>query len=109
GLRRGFFFSSGRRHTVSIRDWSSDVCSSDLLSAQPDRLRRIGRTIIELKLHGHSWLPGCVEVGGKPELQYPLDSVGVTVISVGEIGRASCRERLQRWGGAGRLECARAG
>src|SRR5206468_5730721 len=25
-----FFFSSRRRHTRSDRDWSSDVCSSDL-------------------------------------------------------------------------------
>src|SRR5207247_6135166 len=35
--RRGFsslfFFSSRRRHTRSTRDWSSDVCSSDLLPA----------------------------------------------------------------------------
>src|SRR5207247_6868042 len=28
-----FFFSSRRRHTRSTRDWSSDVCSSDLLFA----------------------------------------------------------------------------
>src|SRR6478672_12118845 len=27
-----FFFSSRRRHTRSDRDWSSDVCSSDLPS-----------------------------------------------------------------------------
>src|SRR5207249_6493581 len=27
-----FFFSSRRRHTRSKRDWSSDVCSSDLFS-----------------------------------------------------------------------------
>src|SRR5690349_11163662 len=27
-----FFFSSRRRHTRSLRDWSSDVCSSDLLA-----------------------------------------------------------------------------
>src|SRR5438034_7002056 len=26
-----FFFSSRRRHTRSLCDWSSDVCSSDLL------------------------------------------------------------------------------
>src|SRR5262252_9800563 len=25
-----FFFSSRRRHTMSLCDWSSDVCSSDL-------------------------------------------------------------------------------
>src|SRR5699024_11536710 len=28
-----FFFSSRRRHTRSKRDWSSDVCSSDLFSS----------------------------------------------------------------------------
>src|SRR5438874_11145769 len=29
-----FFFSSRRRHTRSLRDWSSDVCSSDLFVHQ---------------------------------------------------------------------------
>src|SRR5438034_11736856 len=28
-----FFFSSRRRHTRSLCDWSSDVCSSDLVLA----------------------------------------------------------------------------
>src|SRR5207247_7144733 len=37
-----FFFSSRRRHTRSTRDWSSDVCSSDLTSAQAD----------EIEIHG---------------------------------------------------------
>src|SRR5690349_22513511 len=31
-----FFFSSRRRHTRSLRDWSSDVCSSDLTAVQQD-------------------------------------------------------------------------
>src|SRR5699024_11759154 len=31
-----FFFSSRRRHTRSKRDWSSDVCSSDLKAALID-------------------------------------------------------------------------
>src|SRR6266508_4989979 len=30
-----FFFSSRRRHTRWPRDWSSDVCSSDLPSLRP--------------------------------------------------------------------------
>src|SRR5690349_15596918 len=30
GTTLPFFFSSRRRHTMSLRDWSSDVCSSDL-------------------------------------------------------------------------------
>src|SRR5208282_6738066 len=32
-----FFFSSRRRHTRCYRDWSSDVCSSDLDAAEPLR------------------------------------------------------------------------
>src|SRR2546421_11003145 len=31
-----FFFSSRRRHTRSDRDWSSDVCSSDLPCGRGD-------------------------------------------------------------------------
>src|SRR6266496_5706983 len=34
-LRFFFFFSSRRRHTRSLRDWSSDVCSSDLAPGNP--------------------------------------------------------------------------
>src|SRR5438034_10374572 len=30
--RAKFFFSSRRRHTRSLCDWSSDVCSSDLIA-----------------------------------------------------------------------------
>src|SRR2546421_7790425 len=58
-----FFFSSRRRHTRSDRDWSSDVCSSDLLRqgarlaidpATPlragDRLRAGGRAELLVSL-----------------------------------------------------------
>src|SRR5690606_40891672 len=46
-----FFFSSRRRHTRFSRDWSSDVCSSDLIStlaaAAVDRgsSRRLGESL----------------------------------------------------------------
>src|SRR5690349_22024086 len=33
-----FFFSSRRRHTRSLRDWSSDVCSSDLTNFVSSRI-----------------------------------------------------------------------
>src|SRR5947207_5171607 len=33
GAWRLIFFSSRRRHTRSLCDWSSDVCSSDLFAA----------------------------------------------------------------------------
>src|SRR5258707_7893450 len=42
-----FFFSSRRRHTRYWRDWSSDVCSSDLCTASaraPCRQRRSHRS-----------------------------------------------------------------
>src|SRR3989449_10024528 len=35
-----FFFSSRRRHTRCSRDWSSDVCSSDLSKAALEALTR---------------------------------------------------------------------
>src|SRR5215217_9286020 len=38
-----FFFSSRRRHTRYWRDWSSDVCSSDLLAAAVRDVRSGGR------------------------------------------------------------------
>src|SRR5690606_40788884 len=33
-----FFFSSRRRHTRFSRDWSSDVCSSDLQLMKPEAI-----------------------------------------------------------------------
>src|SRR5438067_12784289 len=42
-----FFFSSRRRHTRSKRDWSSDVCSSDLKRVAQRGLLR--DTIVELE------------------------------------------------------------
>src|SRR5262252_2406095 len=42
-----FFFSSRRRHTRSLCDWSSDVCSSDLSRIQP--LDAPGRAIAHVE------------------------------------------------------------
>src|SRR5437868_10280142 len=47
-MSRWFFFSSRRRHTRSKRDWSSDVCSSDLA------VERWGATpAAALRTHSH--------------------------------------------------------
>src|SRR5699024_11810724 len=45
-----FFFSSRRRHTRSKRDWSSDVCSSDL--ALPSAVWRVRPRVYLLLLSG---------------------------------------------------------
>src|SRR5438067_7222707 len=78
------FFSSRRRHTISKRDWSSDVCSSDLaVVAKPalegERLQ--GRTLARLRQEGRV----------DPALPRP------------QIGRASCRERVWITVGVGSL------
>src|SRR6266536_4218204 len=38
-IRSLFFVSRRRRHTISTRDWSSDVCSSDLRKGDRDEPR----------------------------------------------------------------------
>src|SRR5207247_2681907 len=45
-----FFFSSRRRHTRSTRDWSSDVCSSDLEKARADILSGINKLANAVKV-----------------------------------------------------------
>src|SRR5690625_7472353 len=40
-----FFFSSRRRHTRWPRDWSSDVCSSDLPQFEGQTKTKLGNTI----------------------------------------------------------------
>src|SRR5207253_4188170 len=58
-----FFFSSRRRHTRWPRDWSSDVCSSDLLRAAlrsaPERVD--ARAALGLALYNMGDLDGAVE------------------------------------------------
>src|SRR5204862_5542660 len=95
-----FFFSSRRRHTRSLRDWSSDVCSSDLLLLDLEhhltRARPVRRgaprrhaqditPIVRRRTRGRETVPRYEEaVGHRPK-----------------IGRASCRERVEKQPGAG--------
>src|SRR2546422_1145919 len=41
-----FFFSSRRRHTRCSRDWSSDVCSSDLIVDRAHLRAAAGRDLL---------------------------------------------------------------
>src|ERR1017187_10713070 len=70
------FFSSRRRHTESIGDWSSDVCSSDLpdATAAASGVKRCGCCCV--------WRNS----------------------AVWQIGRAACRERGEISVGAGSLK-----
>src|SRR5699024_12014984 len=52
-----FFFSSRRRHTRSKRDWSSDVCSSDLIPSTSVRRISTGNSAnVKRYGTGSSWL-----------------------------------------------------
>src|SRR5690606_39677739 len=98
-----FFFSSRRRHTSFSRDWSSDVCSSDLtaLTYLPtgERVASLAR-LAELREVD----PGGLSIiefldPDRPEdLRLLLASVTLPG-GVIEIGRASCRERGRSGGG----------
>src|SRR3712207_6909148 len=55
-----FFFSSRRRHTRYWRDWSSDVCSSNLIV--------LGLTLAVVSLLGFSAMVGAVGGGGLGDL-----------------------------------------
>src|ERR1035437_10867918 len=57
-----FFFSSRRRHTRYGRDWSSDVCSSDL-----HQLVRTGRRLPAGGTRGGSGRVAAVRRGGRSE------------------------------------------
>src|SRR5437762_11589154 len=84
-LKVALFFSSRRRHTTYIGDWSSDVCSSDLSSSvrRSDlslRRKRIGRAQRGL-----------------------LDRAVARRRGHKKIGRASCRERVENKSADARL------
>src|SRR5436190_11489463 len=54
-----FFFSSRRRHTRSLCDWSSDVCSSDLGGMLPGSLTDVVHAVLSssqarLGIHCHN-------------------------------------------------------
>src|SRR5207249_9154257 len=90
-----YFFSRRRRHTRSKRDWSSDVCSSDLRSS-PRQYRTAYpgcamQTPGPLPFAAHC---ASVEHGAQrfdSQMGFPT-SVEQSAL---EIGRASCRERVK--------------
>src|SRR5690606_41180701 len=73
-----FFFSSRRRHTRFSRDWSSDVCSSDL---SPPRSRGdTGAGAAERPARQRRASPASARAEWASRCRW-------------QIGRASCRER----------------
>src|SRR3712207_7135719 len=117
-----FFFSSRRRHTRYWRDWSSDVCSSDLLVTRDKKqafemsnyIRDKGGIPVELplitieeqeaniaSLSKYSAILFNSPNGVNAFFRHIKDIRSLSKIKIGvvgektkeEIGRASCRER----------------
>src|SRR5256885_6363401 len=91
-IKMFFFFSSRRRHTRLQGDWSSDVCSSDLLLAhangvEADVLRadpeQGGRFHYNPDGQSLNFIRGRGNLAGL-----------IAGLREQEIGRASCRERV---------------
>src|SRR5687768_18178601 len=86
-----FFFSSRRRHTRCSRDWSSDVCSSDLVAKRVDGVMTPLGPAQEFQ----------VVVEGQENMSVAdrtalveFQQKAVRLQRAVKIGRASCRERV---------------
>src|SRR5205807_3937280 len=94
--RTTFFFSSRRRHTRLQGDWSSDVCSSDLLvrgtygQRQSDDAQMV-RVKIPQGVLTADQLDALADVGDR----YSRGFGHITTRQNMQIGRASCRERVE--------------
>src|SRR5256884_5098291 len=89
-----FFFSSRRRHTRCSRDWSSDVCSSDLSLRPPERYFHRSRRLRMSFLRNIT--SGFRSLFRKEQVDRELNEELGTYLEMEatEIGRASCRERV---------------
>src|SRR5207247_8027157 len=98
-----------RRHTRSTRDWSSDVCSSDLanlcerVGANVDQVRkgigsddRIGSAFL---FPGPGYGGSCFPKDVKALIKIARDHDHcLRILEAVEIGRASCREGVEMGG-----------
>src|SRR3546814_17227714 len=98
-----FFFKQKTAYEMRISDWSSDVCSSDLIEApyrpamldegsdgMPTRLG--GPSCLAGAVTGDYRLPGGARIG--PRFAF-LDQAHYSIVkTTSELGRASCRERV---------------
>src|SRR3546814_2698335 len=90
-----FFFKQKTAYEMRISDWSSDVCSSDLIVVKPVApiLRHIemfsGNTIL-----GDGSVIMILDPNGIASATGEISMAGDHVADTVEIGRASCRERV---------------
>src|SRR3546814_4385017 len=91
-----FFFKQKTAYEMRISDWSSDVCSSDLLAFQlfaywlpPEILNGISGIEDALGLPSEAEQLACYEAASGRDI-----GVDWPLYRIYKIGRASCRERV---------------
>src|SRR5690606_40615232 len=106
-LSSSFFFSSRRRHTRFSRDWSSDVCSSDLADGafEGDFEQLLG---FDREFHGQLAEDLLAEAVDDHRDRVLLADAAAAAIEHLEIGRASGRERAELCGDTGAARKTRA-
>src|SRR5262249_57266908 len=91
-------FSSRRRHTILVSDWSSDVCSSDLHTQFHcnNFLDTVDR-FVEARVDRET---NTISYGGEQTAvrRYPISIEWPLTSKTMQIGRASCREKWRSWG-----------
>src|SRR3712207_8659814 len=87
-----FFFSSRRRHTRYWRDWSSDVCSSDLDQAYVMSIPRTA--LVTIPGYGEQRINAAYDLGGPPLVVRTIKTLTSTRIRSEErrVGK-ECRSR----------------
>src|SRR5690606_41012757 len=90
-----FFFSSRRRHTRFSRDWSSDVCSSDLLAAQFESLVHPFTIMMSLPFAVIGAFIALLVTGEYFSMLAMIGLIMLMGLVTKKIGRASCRERVE--------------
>src|SRR5207249_5339853 len=99
-----FFFSSRRRHTRSKRDWSSDVCSSDLGIYVSGGASTVSNTTPPAAIASTTTTIGSGATASNLTIQNNTITNAARAVAVqgaAKIGRASCRERGESSEGAG--------
>src|SRR5215212_8156644 len=93
-----FFFSSRRRHTICLSDWSSDVCSSDLTVFAGGAFRYAGAVAADYvaRWDGSAWAPLGSGLNGRV---YALAVSGDNLFVGGTFTRAAGQyaNRVARW------------
>src|SRR5690349_11048157 len=91
--------SSRRRHTRSLRDWSSDVCSSDLNNVDLDTQLRIAnvsnsQATVTVTIGDVSQPSFNLAAGASTRVSYPVNNGPVKIVSTRNIVARSEERRV---------------